>query len=426
MTDRAIDSNKRAVMLASFLSSRMCLLHRLIDLSQCLRTSLRYSQARCAASNSPRLWTKSGHREEVDVAWKIDAVLRSTVASVLLALTPVGYYYLVHLPQRNAQFESDRALEGLRAAAQKRADQERLLFEQRAAEQRAAEQQALEERQALEKANRYQTCLSRATASYNASRLTACNRPREKIIKDRDDCVKLGFSEKVCAMAHVVREASPNCTLPRAVSLALDADVENARDRCVEEDTDGSAISATQSRTAGVGRLEPVAPAPIAPPLKARAPSPKTATVTAARVDPGAELTEPIPMAAVRPKALASASKTTAMPPAAGTPVVPHAPEAAAPDARRLVAAQRAQTQAGWIVQIGAFDIEREAERQLSSARAKARDLLDNADPFTEMVVKGDKTLYRARFAGFQQKDEAEAVCKQLKLSDIDCITIKN
>jgi multidrug efflux pump subunit AcrA (membrane-fusion protein) len=41
-------------------------------------------------------------------------------------------------------------------------------------------------------------------------------------------------------------------------------------------------------------------------------------------------------------------------------------------------------------------------------------------------VVKGDKTLYRARFAGFQQKDEAEAVCKQLKLQDIDCITIKN
>jgi len=47
-------------------------------------------------------------------------------------------------------------------------------------------------------------------------------------------------------------------------------------------------------------------------------------------------------------------------------------------------------------------------------------------EPETEAVVKGDKTLYRARFAGFQQKDVAEAVCKQLKLNDIDCITIKN
>ena len=75
--------------------------------------------------------------------------------------------------------------------------------------------------------------LSRAFDNYNASRLAACNRPREKIIKDRDNCIQLGFSEKVCAMAHVVREASPNCTLPRAVALSLDADVEKARDRCL-------------------------------------------------------------------------------------------------------------------------------------------------------------------------------------------------
>ena len=33
--------------------------------------------------------------------------------------------------------------------------------------------------------------------------------------------------------------------------------------------------------------------------------------------------------------------------------------------------------------------------------------------------MKGDQALYRARFAGFQQKDEAEAVCKQLKLRDL-------
>jgi D-alanyl-D-alanine carboxypeptidase len=113
------------------------------------------------------------------------------------------------------------------------------------------------------------------------------------------------------------------------------------------------------------------------------------------------------------------------MPSAAATQVVPHAPEAA-PETKRFLAAQRAPTHAGWIIQIGAFDIEREAQRQLSSAQAKAGHVLDDADPFTEVVMKGDKTLYRARFAGFQQKDEAEAACKQLKLRDIDCITIKN
>jgi cell division septation protein DedD len=365
------------------------------------------------------------------VAGKTDAVFKLTiVASVLLASSSVGYYYLVYLPHRD---EPQRVLERFRAAGEKRAEQEQLLFEQRASEQRAAEQRAAEVRQALEKANRYQACLTRATDSYNASRLAACNRPREKIIKDRDDCIKLGFAEKVCAMAHVVREASPNCTLPRAVALSLDADVEKARDRCLEEDKGGSTaialLSRTQIRTAGLDPVivEPAEPVPIAPPpLKAPAPSPKTAAVPAAPIGAGAALTEPIPVAAVLPKAPASASKTTAMPSTAAAPVVPHAPEAAAPEAERFVAAQRAPTHAGWIVQIGAFDVERDAQRQLSSAHAKAGHVLDNADPFTEVVVKGDKTLYRARFAGFQQKDEAEAVCKQLKLRDIDCITIKN
>jgi hypothetical protein len=171
------------------------------------------------------------------LARKTEAILKlSVVAAVLLASSSVGYYYLVHLPHRDAQFEPERVLESLRTAEQRRAEQEQLLFEQKVSEQRAGEQKVVEERQALEKANRYQACLSRAIDNYNASRLAACNRPREKIVKDRDDCIKLGFSEKVCAMAHVVREASPNCPLPRAVALALDADVEKARDRCLEED----------------------------------------------------------------------------------------------------------------------------------------------------------------------------------------------
>ena len=39
--------------------------------------------------------------------------------------------------------------------------------------------------------------------------------------------------------------------------------------------------------------------------------------------------------------------------------------------------------------------------------------------------MKGDKTLYRARFAGFD-KEQAEAACKHLKRNDIDCMTVKN
>jgi D-alanyl-D-alanine carboxypeptidase len=80
----------------------------------------------------------------------------------------------------------------------------------------------------------------------------------------------------------------------------------------------------------------------------------------------------------------------------------------------------------GWVIQVGAFDAEHEAKQRLSKAHATMGHALDRADPFTEPVLKGEKTLYRARFAGFQQKDEAEAVCKQLIRNDIACMTIKN
>lgn len=80
----------------------------------------------------------------------------------------------------------------------------------------------------------------------------------------------------------------------------------------------------------------------------------------------------------------------------------------------------------GWIIQVGALETESEARQRLDAARSQARGMLGKADPFTETVVsKGDKKLFRARFAGLD-RDQAEAVCKTLKRSDISCITIRN
>jgi hypothetical protein len=79
------------------------------------------------------------------LAGKIDAILKlSVVAAVLLASSSVGYYYLVHLPHRDAQFEPEQVLESLRTAEQRRAEQEQLLFEQKVSEQRAVEQKVVE------------------------------------------------------------------------------------------------------------------------------------------------------------------------------------------------------------------------------------------------------------------------------------------
>jgi D-alanyl-D-alanine carboxypeptidase len=78
----------------------------------------------------------------------------------------------------------------------------------------------------------------------------------------------------------------------------------------------------------------------------------------------------------------------------------------------------------GWIIQVGALDSESEARQRLDAARDASK-LLSEADPFTETVSKGNKTLYRARFAGLDQ-NSAEAACRSLKRSEISCITIRN
>ncbi len=80
----------------------------------------------------------------------------------------------------------------------------------------------------------------------------------------------------------------------------------------------------------------------------------------------------------------------------------------------------------GWIIQVGALETEGEARQRLEAARAQAHGMLGKADPFTEPVVaKGERKLFRARFAGLD-RDQAEAVCRTLKRSDISCITVRN
>jgi D-alanyl-D-alanine carboxypeptidase len=80
----------------------------------------------------------------------------------------------------------------------------------------------------------------------------------------------------------------------------------------------------------------------------------------------------------------------------------------------------------GWIIQVGALESESEARLRIDAARNQAHGLLAKADPFTEAVTaKGDKKLYRARFAGLD-RDQAEAVCRTLRRSEISCITVRN
>ncbi len=142
---------------------------------------------------------------------------------------------------------------------------------------------------------------------------------------------------------------------------------------------------------------------------------------------PKAETAKPEP-----PKAEQAKSEPTKSEPTKSEPTKPEARlESAKPEPAKLALASAEPTPAqirargGWLIQIGAFEGEDEAKEHLSDARQKVPAMLAAADPFTERVQKGAKALYRARFAGFD-KAMAEAACKQLKRSDITCMTVKN
>jgi D-alanyl-D-alanine carboxypeptidase len=75
----------------------------------------------------------------------------------------------------------------------------------------------------------------------------------------------------------------------------------------------------------------------------------------------------------------------------------------------------------GFIIQLGASDDETKARAILDKAKAKNRTILADASAFTEKVQKGDSTLFRARFSGFDDNKDANAACGALKKSGFNC-----
>ena len=123
----------------------------------------------------------------------------------------------------------------------------------------------------------------------------------------------------------------------------------------------------------------------------------------------------------------------SSLPPASAVPqqamasLMPAPQQALAQPAAQSTANNKpAAVHTGWIVQVGALESESEAQQRIEAARSQTHGLLAKADPFTEPVIaKGERKLYRARFAGLD-RDQAEAVCRALKHSDISCITLRN
>lgn len=246
-----------------------------------------------------------------------------------------------------------------------------------------------------------------------------------------------------------IREASVRRTAPKLVEVAEATEPRAARTRAAPVAQVAAAAPAPPARAMPAGE-----PLPIhsfaAPPPAAQAPAPlpgsadpiKPIPVKTMTVRRGPLLTGAIAAATGGSQTdgvYALASEGAVRPvatPAPATPATTLDRQAALIEAQpALMAAQpahasppraaRAPARGEWVIQIGAFPAETQATDRLKAAQSSARAVLARAEPFTERVTKGDTTLFRARFAGFD-KDRAEAACKALKRSDIACLALKN
>ncbi len=83
--------------------------------------------------------------------------------------------------------------------------------------------------------------------------------------------------------------------------------------------------------------------------------------------------------------------------------------------------AQPAVKPKGWVIQLAATPDEASAKDILDNARSRSGRTLTQASSFTEKVVRDGATLYRARFSGFAQSEDAQNACNSLKKNGFSC-----
>ena len=188
-------------------------------------------------------------------------------------------------------------------------------------------------------------------------------------------------------------------------------------------------VKAGQIKLASAGSAQPATPITSAIPT-ARQEVPETSSALVAKSrNQRSELMLPQPANHGTGNGVLGVLPASSLPPSSASQAMAYADPAPHPQAQATQqnsAAKPAASHTGWIIQVGALESENEAQQRIDAARNQAHGLLAKADPFTEPVVaKGDRKLYRARFAGLD-RDQAEAVCRTLKRSDISCITVRN
>jgi len=122
------------------------------------------------------------------------------------------------------------------------------------------------------------------------------------------------------------------------------------------------------------------------------------------------------------PTPAAQAARPAPAQPAAKPVEAARPPEAPKPPAAK---ADAPRPGSGWVIQLGAMDDEDKALSMLADAKSKSGRTLSQASGFTEKVTRDGTTLFRARFSGFDEADEAQEACKTLKRSGFACFATR-
>lgn len=178
-----------------------------------------------------------------------------------------------------------------------------------------------------------------------------------------------------------------------------------------DDDVDAAPPPAAQPKPAAA------TPSVSAPKIAAATPAPQAAKPAPAPAKPAPApviAKTALPQAAKPPSlpvgTASSAPRSLALNPPAATPAAP--PPVAAP-----VAASGA-----YVLQIGAYKSQAEADGAWTAYKAKHAALLSGASNNVQQADLGDKgTWYRLRITGFPSKDVAAAMCERLKADGGSC-----
>jgi len=197
-----------------------------------------------------------------------------------------------------------------------------------------------------------------------------------------------------------------------------------------DEEAGSEAVNTTGQHPAAAAAKPAASMAAAAPTASPVLATPKPAA--AKPVQPVQMAAASLPATATKPPAAVVAKPA---PPAQATPATyPHAAMAAAPDQSGIKPAPAQTTDSSakpvpagaYLLQIGAYKSQEEADASWKAFAAKHAALLAGFSPNVKQVDLGEKgTWYRLRVGSFADKDAASGLCEKLKADGGNCFLAK-